>query len=212
MSVWDIFAPIYERAMKSQKHIYDFMYEEISSAVKGKSVLELATGPGMIARHIAQSAKAVIATDFSPKMIETAQKKTVPENVSFELADAADLRFSDKSFDAVIIANALHVMPNPEKALSEIKRVLKDGGILIAPNFILREHAKKNAWQKLLSLAGIKFNHDWTAEEYKAFLLENGWRVTKSRIVSGRIDLFYAELEMIYSNFPHEKSGLSHKK
>ena len=118
-SVWDIFAPIYERAMKSQKHIYDFMYEEISSAVKGKSVLELATGPGMIARHIAPSASSVIATDFSPKMIETAQKKAVPENVSFELADAADLRFSDKSFDAVIIANALHVMPNPEKALAE---------------------------------------------------------------------------------------------
>ena len=192
-SVWDIFAPIYERAMKSQKHIYDFMYEEISSAVKGKSVLELATGPGMIARHIAPSARAVIATDFSPKMIETAQKKAVPENVSFELADATDLRFSDKSFDAVIIANALHVMPNPEKALSEIKRVLKDDGLLIAPNFIVREHAKKNAWQKLLSLAGIKFNHDWTAEEYKAFLLENGWRVTKSQIVSGRIDLLYAE-------------------
>ena len=192
-SVWDIFAPIYERTMKSQKHIYDFMYEEISSAVKGKSVLELATGPGMIARHIARSAKAVIATDFSPKMIETAQKKTAAENVTFEVADAADLHFSDKSFDAVIIANALHVMPNPEKALAEIKRVLKDGGLLIAPNFIVREHAKKNAWQKLLSLVGIKFNHDWTAEEYKAFLLENGWRVTKSQIVSGRIDLFYAE-------------------
>lgn len=175
-SVWDIFAPIYERAMKSQKHIYDFMYAEISSAVKGKSVLELATGPGMIARHIAPSARAVIATDFSPKMIETAQKKTAAENVSFELADATDLRFSDKSFDAVIIANALHVMPNPEKALSEIKRVLKDDGLLIAPNFIVREHAKKNAWQKLLSLVGVRFNHDWTAEEYKAFLLENGWR------------------------------------
>ena len=173
-SVWDIFAPIYERAMKSQKHIYDFMYAEISSAVKGKSVLELATGPGMIARHIAQSARAVIATDFSPKMIETAQKKTAAENVTFEVADATDLRFSDKSFDAVIIANALHVMPNPEKALSEIKRVLKDGGILIAPNFIVREHAKKNVWQKLLSLVGVRFNHDWTAEEYKAFLSENG--------------------------------------
>ncbi|MBO6219009.1 MAG: class I SAM-dependent methyltransferase [Treponema sp.] len=192
-SVWDIFAPIYERAMKSQKHIYDFMYAEISSAVKGKSVLELATGPGMIARHIAPSASSVIATDFSPKMIETAQKKTAAENVTFEVADATDLRFSDKSFDAVIIANALHVMPNPEKALAEIKRVLKDDGILIAPNFIVREHSKKNAWQKLLSLVGVRFNHDWTAEEYKAFLLENGWRAMKSQIVSGRIDLLYAE-------------------
>ena len=43
-SVWDIFAPIYERAMKSQKHIYDFMYEEISSAVKEKAYLNLPRG------------------------------------------------------------------------------------------------------------------------------------------------------------------------
>ena len=73
-SIWDIFAPIYERAMKSQKNIYDFLYKEISAAVSGKSVLELATGPGMIAKNIANSAKSVVATDFAPKMIETAKK------------------------------------------------------------------------------------------------------------------------------------------
>ncbi|MCR5172607.1 MAG: class I SAM-dependent methyltransferase, partial [Treponema sp.] len=72
-SVWDIFAPVYERAMKSQKNIYDFLYKEISAAVSGKVVLELATGPGLIARNIACSAKSVTATDFAPKMIETAK-------------------------------------------------------------------------------------------------------------------------------------------
>ena len=56
---------------------------------------------------------------------------------------------------------------------------------------------RRKPWQKLLSLAGIQFNHDWTAEEYKAFLLENGWRVTKSQIVSGRIDLLYAECAVL---------------
>ncbi|MCR5024844.1 MAG: class I SAM-dependent methyltransferase [Lachnospiraceae bacterium] len=42
----------------------------------------------------------------------------------------------DASFDAVIISNALHIIPDPEKALSEINRVPKKDGILIAPNFI----------------------------------------------------------------------------
>ena len=77
--------------MKSQKNIYDFLYKEISAAVSGKSVLELATGPGMIARHIAPSAKSVVATDFSPKMIETAKKCWIPQNVTFETADATSL-------------------------------------------------------------------------------------------------------------------------
>ncbi len=192
-SIWDIFAPIYERAMKSQKNIYDFLYRQISISCFDKTVLELATGPGMIARHIAHSAKSVVATDFAPKMIETAKKKGIPQNVTFETADATNLSYSDDFFDVVVIANALHIIPNPEKALSEISRVLKADGILIAPNFIEREKGKKNLWQKILTLAGIKFAHEWTSSEYKSFLEENGWKITKSQVLKGRIDLFYTE-------------------
>jgi ubiquinone/menaquinone biosynthesis C-methylase UbiE len=195
--VWNFFAPIYERAMKSQKSIYDYIYKEISAAASGKDVLELATGPGMIAKHIAPSAKSVTATDFAPKMIETAKKGSVPDNVSFEVADATNLRYQNDSFDLVVIANALHIIPEPEKALAEIDRVLKANGTLIAPNFIEREKGKKNLWQKILSLVGIKFAHEWTKEEYKTFLSDHGWQVTKSHVCKGRIDLLYAECKRI---------------
>lgn len=195
--VWNFFAPIYERAMKSQKSIYDYIYKEISAAASAKNVLELATGPGMIAKHIASSAKSVTATDFAPKMIEAAKKGSVPENVSFEVADATNLRYQNDSFDLVVIANALHIIPEPEKALAEIDRVLKANGTLIAPNFIEREKGKKNLWQKILSLVGIKFAHEWTAEEYKTFLSDHGWQVTKSHVCKGRIDLLYAECKRI---------------
>ncbi|MBQ1713224.1 MAG: class I SAM-dependent methyltransferase [Treponema sp.] len=195
--VWNFFAPIYERAMKSQKSIYDYIYKEISAAASGKDVLELATGPGMIAKHIASSAKSVTATDFAPKMIEAAKKGSVPDNVSFEVADATNLRYQNDSFDLVVIANALHIIPEPEKALAEIDRVLKANGTLIAPNFIEREKGKKNLWQKILSLVGIKFAHEWTKEEYKTFLSDHGWQVTKSHVCKGRIDLLYAECKRI---------------
>ncbi|MBQ5570831.1 MAG: class I SAM-dependent methyltransferase [Treponema sp.] len=195
--VWNFFAPIYERAMKSQKSIYDYIYKEISAAASAKIVLELATGPGMIAKHIAPSAKSVTATDFAPKMIEAAKKGSVPDNVSFEVADATNLRYQNESFDLVVIANALHIIPEPEKALAEIDRVLKANGTLIAPNFIEREKGKKNLWQKILSLVGIKFAHEWTKEEYKTFLTDHGWQVTKSHVCKGRIDLLYAECKRI---------------
>lgn len=195
--VWNFFAPIYERAMKSQKSIYDYIYKEISAAASAKNVLELATGPGMIAKHIASSAKSVTATDFAPKMIEAAKKGSVPDNVNFEVADATNLRYQNDSFDLVVIANALHIIPEPEKALAEIDRVLKANGTLIAPNFIEREKGKKNLWQKILSLVGIKFAHEWTKEEYKTFLSDHGWQVTKSHVCKGRIDLLYAECKRI---------------
>ncbi|MBQ4015618.1 MAG: class I SAM-dependent methyltransferase [Treponema sp.] len=192
-TVWDFFAPIYEASMKSQKNIYDYLYQNISRAAEGKTVLELATGPGMIAKHIASAAKSVVATDFSPNMIETAKKGEIPQNVTFEVADATSLPYADKAFDLVVIANALHIIPEPQKALAQIKRVLKDGGLLIAPNFIFRKSGAKNLWQKILDLVGIKFAHEWTAEEYLAFLRQNGLRVAKSQVVKGRIDLLYVE-------------------
>ena len=193
INIWNIFAPVYEFAMRSQKSIYDYMYERIGEVAQGKDVLELATGPGMIARHIATSAASVIATDFAPKMIETARKAKNPENLSFEVADATSLRFEDKSFDVVVIANALHIIPNPEKALAEIRRVLKDDGVLIAPNFIFREGGKRNLWQKFLSLVGVRFAHEWTENEYRSFLKANGWTIEMSIVLKGRIDLAYVE-------------------
>ena len=192
-NIWDIFAPVYEFAMRSQKSIYDYMYERIGEVAQGKDVLELATGPGMIARHIAPHANHVVATDFAPKMIETARKAKNPENLSFEVADATSLRFEDKSFDVVVIANALHIIPNPEKALAEIRRVLKDDGVLIAPNFIFREGGKRNLWQKFLSLVGVRFAHEWTENEYRSFLNANGWTIEMSIVLKGRIDLAYVE-------------------
>ena len=192
-NIWNFFAPVYEFSMRTQKNIYDYLYERIGEVAKDKVVLELATGPGMIARHIAPAAKSVVATDFAPKMIETALKAKNPENLSFEVADATSLRFEDNSFDVVVIANALHIIPNPEKALAEIRRVLKDDGLLIAPNFFFRAGGKKNLWQKFLSLVGIRFAHEWTEKEYKAFLELNGWKIKMDRVIEGRIDLVYVE-------------------
>ena len=193
-TIWDRFAPIYSFAMKSQKNIYDYMYKHIGDAVMGRKVLELATGPGMIAKNVAWSAERIVATDFSPDMIEQATKGKVPSNVTFEIADASDLHYEDKFFEVVIIANALHVVPNPEKVLSEIDRVLVDDGILICPTFIHRNsEEKENLWAKLLKTLGIKFAHQWTASEFKNFIESNGWKITASEVVPGRIDLMYAE-------------------
>ena len=134
--IWDLYAPIYERAMRADANIYEFMYARIPKVIRGKEVLEIATGPGLLAKHVAPAAKRMVATDYSDGMIREANKGERPSNLTFEVADATELPYMDDSFDVVLIANALHVMPEPEKALSEINRVLRLDGILIAPNFV----------------------------------------------------------------------------
>ncbi len=192
-SIWDRFAPVYSLAMKSQKNIYDYMYSHIREKVQGKDVLELATGPGLIAKNVADVTHRMVATDFSPDMIKQANKGENPVNLTFEIADASNLQYEDHFFDVVIIANCLHIVPNPEKVLCEIERVMKTGGLFIAPNFIERKNATPNLWQKLLYKLGVRFEHQWTSEQYKKFLESNGWQITASEVVPGRIDLMYVE-------------------
>lgn len=192
--IWDLYAPIYELAMRSDRKIYQFMYDRIPEIIQGMEVLEIATGPGLLAKHVAPAAKRMVATDYSEGMIAEAKKGECPGNLTFEVADAAELPCEDKSFDAVLISNALHVMPEPEKALKEIDRVLRDGGILIAPNFV--EHKAgfgSRVWSGILNLAGVRFEHQWSGPEYLSWLDGHGWQVTFSREMAARITLMYAE-------------------
>ena len=192
--VWDLYAPIYEKAMRMDKKYYQYMYDRIPKQIIDKEVLEIATGPGLLAKHVAHASKSMIATDYSDGMIKEARKGNYPAKLKFEVADATDLPYVDNSFNVVLIANALHVMPDPQKALSEIDRVLCKDGLLIAPNFVgHKKGVVSKIWSGILKLAGIRFDHQWTPDEYLIWLENHGWKVAFSKLLPSRISLMYVE-------------------
>ena len=73
---WDRNAGRYDRFMRKDRAAYDEMYALICPVVKAKTVLELATGTGLIARHIVNAAAHIEATDASPEMIAEAKKSS----------------------------------------------------------------------------------------------------------------------------------------
>lgn len=89
--MWDLYAPIYERAMRSDRKTNQFMYDRIPESIRNKDVLEIATGPGLLAKHVASASKTMIATDYSEGMIAQATKGVYPTKLRFEVADATAL-------------------------------------------------------------------------------------------------------------------------
>lgn len=192
--IWDLYAPIYSRAMRAEERSYAYLYRRISKLVRAKEVLELATGPGVLAKRIAPVTKRMLTTDYSEGMIAEAKKGACPKNLRFEVADALSLPYADASFDAVIIVNALHLLPEPEFALRKIARVLRPDGILIAPNFVKkREHFVGCCWEAVLGLVGVRFEHQWTVGEYLAFFRDHGWELLFYKETQARMPFLYVE-------------------
>ena len=191
---WDRNAGLYDRFMRKDGAAYEMMYEMIQPVVRHKTVLELATGTGLIAKHIVNAAALVEATDASAEMIAEAKRDNHSAKLHFSVQDMFRLPYADESFDVVIVSNALHIVPRPEKALAEIRRVLKDGGVLIAPTFT---HAGNSFRGKVkaffMRLAGFPLHSRWTSEEYLRFLRRNGWSVRKSVVLKASFPLTYAE-------------------
>ncbi len=191
---WDKNAGRYDRFMRKDRAAYEEMYALIWPVVKAKTVLELATGTGLIAKSIVNAAAHIEATDVSVEMIAEAKRDNQSAKLHFSVQDMFRLPYADKSFDVVIVSNALHIVPQPEKALAEIHRVLRDDGVLIAPTFTHAENSFfGNSKAFFLKLAGFPLHSRWTSEEYLCFLQQNGWTVRKSNVLKASFPLTYVE-------------------
>ena len=97
-----------------------------------KDVLEVACGSGIGLGYLAQVAKRVVGGDIDEKNVRLARELYgAQENIFIELIDAHNLPFEAKTFDVVLLFEAIYYLKSPSKFVAEARRVLKDGGILI---------------------------------------------------------------------------------
>jgi len=110
--------------------------EKKLKTIEGGNVLDIGSGRGEFI-HIIKEFKSfnrITANDIEQRSGDFVKEHFKDINIDFVKADASDLPFDDSSFDTVCISNSLHHLPNMEKILTEMKRVLKDSG-----NFIINE-------------------------------------------------------------------------
>ena len=109
----------------------------------GMTVLEIGPGSGTYtigaARRVGAAGK-VVAIDIEPRMVERVVQRAAADgfaNIEARVADVFALPFADGSFDAAFMIAVIGEIPTPERALREIRRVLKAGGTLACSELLM---------------------------------------------------------------------------
>ena len=153
------------------------------------TVLECACGTGLLSAVIAGKCRQLTATDFAPKMLKRAEKNCAAyNNVQFMQADILSLDFPDNSFDKVVAGNVIHLLDEPLKALGELNRVCRPGGLLIIPTYMNRNRkGETSSFAAVVGKAGADFKRQFTVESYRQFFPDAGYKDVKITLAEGRI-------------------------
>ena len=151
-------------------------------------VLECACGTGMFSLPIARRCRSLIATDFAVGMLAQAQKKCRHQpNVIFKKADITSLGYADESFDRIVAANVIHLLDDPRKAMDELWRVCRRGGVIIIPTYINKSNKGASLAAKVFNMLGAGFKHELDEESYHEFFKQMGYAVSEYHTADGRM-------------------------
>lgn len=168
-SFWNKYASIYDKIIGSKinnEELFNFILKYTNSDDK---LIEAACGTGAFTYLLSDHLKEINAFDYSKEMVKKAKIKTKSlNNVNIFVGDLNNIDYEDNYFDVGLAANVLHLLDKPEIAIGELKRVVKDNGILILPTYV-----KGNLVQRLI----VKFlkifvfeSNEWSENEYLDFL------------------------------------------
>jgi SAM-dependent methyltransferase len=126
---------------------------------QGDTVLELAAGVGETGFEAARIAGRMISSDFSPAMLEAAQRRGAElgvRNVDYRVIDAERIDLEDDSVDGVLCRFGYMLMTDPAAALAETRRVLRPGGRLA---LAVWGEAERNPFFGIAAIAMGKHGH-----------------------------------------------------
>ena len=152
---WSRFAQGYDEGV--DYIVGTFLQQEIARRLSEErdlgDVIEFGCGTGYFTKAIARNAESVIATDLSDEMVEVAGIRLGAfRNVSVRKADCENASFPSDMFDTVFMANVIHFLRNPSRALQESYRILKRGGLLLLVDYT----GYSMKWSEKMKL-GVRF-------------------------------------------------------
>jgi ubiquinone/menaquinone biosynthesis C-methylase UbiE len=194
---WERYARQYDRSLSTLSRSIPRVRELTVASVRGRSkVLEVAAGTGMLTGAIAGSVGELVATDYAEAMIEALRRRVDGQglrNVRCEQADLYALPYESASFDAVVAANVLHLVPDLPGALASLRRVLRPEGRLVVPTFCHDETLRSALVSRVLALTGFPSHRRFTSRSLRDALVTAGLVVERTETVQGLIPIAFVE-------------------
>ncbi|MBI2665234.1 class I SAM-dependent methyltransferase [Candidatus Woesearchaeota archaeon] len=135
----------YELEVAAGSYVGSFVLPpEVFKQLPQGRYLEIALGPGDNLKRIAleKPGSTFEGIDISLRMVERA-RKNLGDLATVQRGNAMGLQYQSRSFDAVIMLNALDRIPDPQQALLEVSRVLKPGGTFVVGNCMPLQNVKE---------------------------------------------------------------------
>jgi phosphatidylethanolamine/phosphatidyl-N-methylethanolamine N-methyltransferase len=171
------------------------MVELTESELQGTGdVLEVAAGTGLVTLPLARVARRVVATDYAQSMIDVLRQRIHDAgltNVECSQRNIHELGFPPASFDAIVCANVLHLVPDLPGALAALRAVLRPGGKLVAPTYCHAETRTSRAVSRVIALTGFPGQRRLSSRTLREALEHAGLRVTRQETLPGLIPIHF---------------------
>jgi phosphatidylethanolamine/phosphatidyl-N-methylethanolamine N-methyltransferase len=193
---WQRHARNYDRSLRLLAGPLPRMLELTTGALRGAdSVLEVAAGTGLVTTAVAPVVGRLTATDYTPAMVRILEERTaqLALDVTCEQADLYALKYPPASFDAVVAANVLHLVPDLPRALAALSRMVRPGGKLVLPTFCHDQTWLSAVVSRLLAVTGFPGHRRFTGKSLMDALAANGMRVTRHEVIGGLIPVCFIE-------------------
>jgi ubiquinone/menaquinone biosynthesis C-methylase UbiE len=151
-----VFARFFDRLSRLMEKEAGEQRDELLAGLSGR-VVEIGAGNGMNFRHYPATVEEVVALEPEAYLREKAENAALSAPVRVTVRDgvAEPLPFDDESFDAAIASLVLCTVPDPGRALAELRRVLKPGGELRFLEHVRSESPRKARIQERLDSSGV---------------------------------------------------------
>ena len=193
--IWDTLSPVYDLGETViNGKVFRGIADEIGKYINADDdVLECACGTGLLSLPVAERCHTLVATDSSIGMLNAARKKLAGfDNVKLRRMDIMDIPYRAELFDAVIAANVIHLLDDPQRAADGLRRVCKKGGRIIIPTYIDRSEKTARRLRTVFSAIGIDFKRSFDCEQYKDFIESLGFDNVSYSLVDGRMPCVFA--------------------